>query len=337
MPRISIIVPVYQAEKLLPACVDSVKQQTFRDWELLLINDGSRDRSPEICDAYAAEDVRIRVFHKENGGVSKARNLGLENATGEYIAFLDADDRFEPQTLQVLLELCEKNGADSAGCAHWNLLPDDTKTPELLLPAGVYDRQAIREQIVYPLLGDRLSVPIFNGFIWRYLFSAEILRAANITFEGAYLEDEIFLMEYFCNSDKLAVTEEPLYYYYFNPNSATRRYMKDLLQVFRRFMERKEEVAERYQLNEARPLWRESSNWAGLLIAVGNEYAAGNEKSIRERQKYIQWLCREPEMAKAIRTITPTGMSGNKQVVAKLVKAKYFTLLTLLYRVKNRI
>ena len=337
MPSISIIVQVYQAEKLLSTCVDSVKQQTFQDWELILIDDGSRDESPAICDRYAAEDARIRVFHKENGGVSKARNLGLKNAVGEYIAFLDADDRFEPQTLEVLLDLCEKHGADSAGCAHWNLLPDGSKTPELLLPAGVYNREAIREQIVYPLLGDRLSVPLFNGFIWRYLFTAEILRSAAITFEGAYLEDEIFLMEYFCNAEKLAVTEEPLYYYYFNPNSATHRYMKDFLQVFRRFMERKEDVAEKYQLHEARPQWRENSNWAGLLIAVGNEYAAGNSKPIRERQKYIQWLCRQPEMAKAVKTVTPVGMGGNKQVVAKLVKGKHFTLLTLLYRIKNRI
>lgn len=337
MPRISVIVPVYQAEKLLPACVDSVKQQTFQDWELLLIDDGSRDASPAICDRYAAADNRIRVFHKENGGVSEARNLGLRNAVGEYIAFLDADDRFEPQTLAVLLGLCEKNGADTAGCAHWNLLPDGTKTPERLLPAGVYDRQAIREKIVYPLLGDRLSLPVFNGFIWRYLFTAEILRSAAIAFEGAYLEDEIFLMEYFCNADKLAVTEEPLYYYYFNPNSATRRYMKDFLRVFRRFMERKEAVAEKYQLDAARPQWRENSNWAGILIAVANEYAAGNQKSMRERQKYIQWLCAEPEMANAIQTVAPAGMSRNKQVVAKLVKGKHFAMLTLLYRMKNRV
>ena len=337
MPRISVIVPVYQAEKLLPACLDSVKQQSFQDWELLLIDDGSRDQSPAICDRYAAEDARIRVFHKENGGVSEARNLGLRNAAGEYIAFLDADDRFEPQTLEVLLELCEKSGADSVGCAHWNLLPDGSKTPELLLPAGVYDQQQIREQIVYPLLGDRLSVPIFNGFIWRYLFSAEILRKAEITFEGAYLEDDIFLMEYFCNAHKLAVTEEPLYYYYFNPNSATHRYMKDFLQVFRRFMERKEAVAERYQLQDARPQWREYSNWAGILIAVGNEYAAGNQKSFRERQTYLKWLCKEPEMAKAIAEVVPVGMSGNKQLVAKLIRGGHFTVLTLLYRIKNRI
>ena len=337
MPCISIIVPVYQAEKLLPACVDSVKQQTFQDWELILVDDGSRDRSPAICDRYAAEDARIRVFHKENGGVSEARNLGLKNAVGAYIAFLDADDRFEPQTLEVLLGLCEEHGADSAGCAHWNLLPDGSKTPERLLSAGVYDEEAIRERIVYPLLGDRLSVPIFNGFIWRYLFTAEILRSAAITFEGAYLEDEIFLMEYFCNAKKLAVTEEPLYYYYFNPNSATHRYMKDFLQVFRRFMERKEAVADKYRLHDARPQWRENSNWAGLLIAVGNEYAAGNSKPIRKRQNYIRWLCGQPEMEQAIKTLTPVGMSGNKQLVAKLVKRRCFTLLTLLYRIKNRI
>lgn len=337
MPRISVIVPVYQAEALLPACLDSVLQQSFSDWELLLIDDGSRDASPAICDRYAEGDPRIRVFHKENGGVSEARNLGLKNAVGEYIAFLDADDRFEPQTLAVLLELCEKNGADTAGCAHWNLLPDGTKTPEQLLPAGVYDREAMRERIVCPLLGDRLRIPVFNGFIWRYLFSASVLRQAGITFEGAYLEDDIFLMEYFSNANRLAVTEEPLYYYYFNPNSATRRYMKDFLQVFRRVMERKEKLVEKYGLNAARPLWRENTNWAGILIAVGNEYAAGNPKSMKERRAYLKWLCAEPEMKMAIETITPTGMSGNKQVVARLVKGKHFTLLTLLYRMKNRI
>ena len=133
------------------------------------------------------------------------------------------------------------------------------------------------------------------------------------------------------------MTEEPLYYYYFNPNSATHRYMKDFLQVFRRFMERKEAVAERYQLQDARPQWREYSNWAGILIAVGNEYAAGNQKSFRERQAYLKWLCKEPEMAKAIAEVVPVGMSGNKQLVAKLIRGGHFTVLTLLYRIKNRI
>ena len=104
MPAISVIVPVYQAERLLPQCVESVLGQTFSDWELLLVDDGSRDGSPALCDAYAAGDARVRVFHKPNGGVSTARNLGLEQATGPYIAFLDADDTFEPAALETLSE-----------------------------------------------------------------------------------------------------------------------------------------------------------------------------------------------------------------------------------------
>ncbi len=111
MPAISVIVPVYQAEALLPQCVESVLAQTFSDWELLLIDDGSRDGSPALCDGYAAKDPRIRVFHKPNGGVSTARNLGLEQATGPYIAFLDADDAFEPAALETLWYLREKAGA----------------------------------------------------------------------------------------------------------------------------------------------------------------------------------------------------------------------------------
>ena len=337
MPSISVIVPVYQAEAYLQGCIDSVKSQTFTDWELILIDDGSRDGSPAICDRSAAEDSRIRVFHKPNGGVSTARNLGLQEAKGEYIAFLDSDDRFVPRTLETLWSLCRQAGADSAGCAHTNLQPDGSESIELLLPEGVYDAQGIREKIVYPLLGDRLAQPVFNGFIWRFLFSAEIIRSANITFEGAYLEDELFLMEYFCNASCLAVTEQSLYRYLLNPNSATHKYMKDLMQVFDRFMERKEGVAARYDLESARPQWRENSNWAGLLIFIGNEYAKGNPKPIRQRQHAVEELCRRPDMNKAIANLAPTGLGRNKQLVVDLVRKKQFFLLTMLYRLKNRI
>ena len=91
-PKISVIVPVYNVEKYLHRCVDSILAQTFNDFELLLIDDGSKDKSGAICDEYAAKDSRVRVFHKENGGVSSARNLGLENAKGDWIIFIDSDD-----------------------------------------------------------------------------------------------------------------------------------------------------------------------------------------------------------------------------------------------------
>ena len=220
MPAISVIVPVYQAESLLPQCVESVLSQTFSDWELLLVDDGSRDGSPALCDSYAAREPRIRVFHKPNGGVSSARNLGLEQAAGQCIAFLDADDAFEPAALETLWYLREKAGADSAGCAHFKVQANGQQQTELLLPAGIYEAAAIREKILWPLTGDRLRPPLFNGFIWRFLFDAAILRDNAITFEGAYLEDELFLMEYFSNARRLAVTDRPLYRYLENPASA---------------------------------------------------------------------------------------------------------------------
>ena len=217
------------------------------------------------------------------------------------------------------------------------LYANGNKYVEPLLPAGVYDGQGVREKIVAPLLGDRLTAPVFNGFIWRYLFSADVIRSARLTFEGAYLEDELFLMEYFCNAKKLAVTEQPLYRYFLNPSSATHRYMKDFQKVFDRFMERKEALVKKYKLEELRPQWRENSNWAGLLIAIGNEYAVGNDISARKRQKNVQALCQRPDMAKAIAEITPMGLTPNKQMVANLVKGGHFFILTQMYRMKNRI
>lgn len=100
MAKISIIVPVYNTAKYLEQCIDSIVAQTYTDWELLLIDDGSTDRSGDICETYAAKDTRIRVFHKENGGVSSARNLGLDHAQGEWITFVDSDDYIEENFLK---------------------------------------------------------------------------------------------------------------------------------------------------------------------------------------------------------------------------------------------
>lgn len=115
-PQISVIVPVYKAEKYLRRCVDSILAQTFKDFELLLIDDGSPDNSGLICDEYAKADSRVRVIHKENGGVSSARQTGLDNAKGEYIIHADPDDWVEPDMLQELYEKAHESNADMVIC-----------------------------------------------------------------------------------------------------------------------------------------------------------------------------------------------------------------------------
>ena len=197
MPKISIIVPVYRAEAVLPTCVESVFAQTFQDWELLLVDDGSPDKSGRLCDEYAARDPRVRVFHKGNGGVSSARNLGMREARGEYLFFIDADDWIDAKAFERLWTALEEAGADSAGCAHWNVEPGGRRWAEpAAMPAGVYGREEFRRGIVDRLLGQRLGRPgeVLNGFIWRFLFRRDIIAAHDIRFAGAYLEDELFLM-----------------------------------------------------------------------------------------------------------------------------------------------
>ena len=110
--KISIVVPVYNAEKELQRCVDSIFRQSFSNWELLLIDDGSRDSSSTLCDRLGAQDTRVRVWHKENGGVSSARNLGICKAEGEYLFFTDSDDTLFPDTLATLYQKAKVSGAD---------------------------------------------------------------------------------------------------------------------------------------------------------------------------------------------------------------------------------
>ena len=336
MPAISVIVPVYRAEAFLKTCTDSILGQTFGDLELLLVDDGSPDRSGALCDEIAAADSRVRVFHRENGGVSAARNLALEKAEGEYVYFVDSDDWIAPDTLETLYTALRESGADTAGCGlryvDQNKVEGAAEPP--ILPAGVYGREEILTGIVDRLLGDRLSRNAVNGYVVRFLFTRSLLEG--MAFQGAYLEDELFLMEYFCRAEKLVTVDVPLYYYYWNPASATHHYMPGYLDTFRSFLSAKEALAERCGLSDRLPLWRENTCWAGLLIAVSNEFAPGNGHTAARQRRRLKALAREPEFARAMAALTPSGMGRNKQIVADLLRRRQYGLLTLLYRMKNR-
>ena len=125
---ISVIVPVYNVEPYLRKCLDSIVNQTYRDFEILIIDDGSTDGSGRICDEYAEKDSRIKVFHTENRGLSCARNLGLAEAKGEWIGFVDSDDWIEPDMYEVLIRRAEETGADVVECSHYKELDGKTIT-----------------------------------------------------------------------------------------------------------------------------------------------------------------------------------------------------------------
>ena len=203
MPIVSVIVPVYNAGKYLHRCIDSILAQTYTNFELLLINDGSKDNSGEICDWYVANDCRIRVFHKENGGASAARNYGLDKAVGKYICFIDADDWVNKDYIESLLPTEDE---DMAICSFMY------DTNEIFhLSDVVRDKQNIGKNF-YALI-DHMAVcsPCCK------MMRRDIIEQNNIRFDVNVSagEDMLFVCDYFSSGlDKIRTISQPLYHYY---------------------------------------------------------------------------------------------------------------------------
>lgn len=206
MPIISVIVPVYNAEKYLHRCIDSILAQTFTNFELLLINDGSKDNSAKICDEYAARDQRVRVFHKENGGVSSARNMGLDNACGKWIVFVDSDDWVE----NVLFDSCvnvirEIHNIDVIRYGYYEEAP--------------LNKQNIRcseeNDVIFSLntLFEKCDNLCYWGFIWNTAFRRDLIGELRFDVNINYCEDHIFTYEYLLKCKSAFLLSLPLYHY----------------------------------------------------------------------------------------------------------------------------
>ena len=130
MPTISVIIPVYKAEATLSRCINSVLEQNYTDFELILIDDGSPDKSGEICDNFASRDTRVKVVHKNNGGVSEARNEGINRASGQYVSFIDSDDSVSPDFLGKLFAALSDNDSDMSMCSYFSVQKKSEPVPK---------------------------------------------------------------------------------------------------------------------------------------------------------------------------------------------------------------
>lgn len=336
MAQISVIIPAYNCGKFLEKAARSVLDQKGADLELIIVDDGSKDNTAQVCKKLSGQDERVKVISQPNGGVSSARNRGISEATGEYIAFVDADDWLEEDAYSKMLAAMQSSGAECAMCSHYRTHTDGSREIDHVpFETGTYEHNTIMDNLVKPLLGERISANLVLGTVWRFLFRRSRINEMNIKFSGAYLEDEMFLIEYFALPTTLACVDEPLYNYLQNPQSVTRRYLPDYSKTFAASQKAKKELVERYGI-PAPEFWLQNSAWAGLLIAVANEFAPGNDKTLFEKTRMLKDICRAEEYADAIRSYYPRGMNRNKSVVAKLLRWKMYFPLALLYLYKNR-
>ena len=205
-PKISVIVPVYKTEGLLDRCVESIVGQTYKNLEIILVDDGSPDNCPAMCDEWAEKDSRIRVIHKENGGVSSARNAALDIATGDYIGFVDSDDWIEPEMYSSLIQKISESGKNIALCSYYAVeISGERYECRCVVDKEVLDKDDYFRFIV--LGGD-------GGYIWNRLYDADILKEVRFDEDIWYSEDLLFNFKTAQKSNGAAILDKIEYNYF---------------------------------------------------------------------------------------------------------------------------
>lgn len=211
---LSVIVPVYNVETYLNQCISSIINQTYENLEILLIDDGSTDRSGMICDQYAVKDTRIRVVHQENQGLSGARNVGTDLAQGQYVAYVDSDDWLDIHMYDELLRILQKHKLDMVRCAAFF---SDGEKKEILSPKKEFQNQLFINEDVFKRYFDEFLCKV----VWNAVYKKDIVKGI-LSPERCHSQDNYVSGMYLYRSKRMMIIDKPLYYYRQNPQSITR-------------------------------------------------------------------------------------------------------------------
>ncbi|MFC0560061.1 glycosyltransferase [Halalkalibacter alkalisediminis] len=291
-PKVSIIVPIYNVEKYLKRCLDSLVSQRLRDIEIIAVNDGSTDNSLLILKEYAKQDERIIVIDKENGGVSSARNKGLEKVRGSYIGFVDPDDWVDEHMYEQLYQMVLVENADISMCSYTREFGKHSKVKNFPLPEKVtYTNEEVQLKMMRRLIGP-LNEEIANpelldawGTVWSKIYRTEVIKENHIVFTDLNKigtnEDSLFNIQAFYYANKFVFTNKPYYHYWrVNENSVTTGYKTELIEKWSTLFSEIESFLEENDLNDQ---YYEALNNRICLNTLGlglNEISKANQSSI---------------------------------------------------------
>ena len=250
-PIVSIIVPIYKAELYLAQCIESIRNQTVKEIEIILIDDGSPDGSPEMCDRFAAGDERIRVFHQENAGVSAARNRGMEMAAGEWLMFVDPDDWLEPNAVEVLYGQAKSSGCDIVYASYYRDYPDEQI--QFDMDSSQVGKYVVEQDFEILMEGfirsEKLKVNMAPP--WGKIYRKSMIDAhAECRFPDGMKqgEDSIFNLYALRHAGSVYILDIPVYHYRMRPDSASIALFSDQLERYRRMIEEIHIYMEKYQM-----------------------------------------------------------------------------------------
>lgn len=236
---ISIIVPIYNVEKYLPKCIESIINQTYKNLEIILVDDGSKDDCPKICDKYKKEDKRIKVIHKENGGLSDARNKGLEISKGKYLIFVDSDDYIDMHMVEKLYNDLIENNADISICNHYR----DYQNGILEVKNFPNKKVVVTKEEIFYNIYNNYSVPTIIS--WGKIYKKALFK--NIRYPlGKLHEDEAIIIDILANTSRISYFDEPLYYYVQRQDSITKQFNLKRLDIIPIHESRIEKIKNNY-------------------------------------------------------------------------------------------
>ena len=327
LKKISIIMPVYNTGEYLHKCIQSILMQNLKEFELIIVNDGSTDNSGNICNEYAKSDSRVKVIHKKNEGVSIARNVGVEMATGEYIGFIDSDDWIEPDMYCDMYKLAATNDADIVICDAVTKYSDNSK--EEIDTIGLLSTDcSLTKNDVSPEL-----LTLIAGAAWRCVYKNELIKKNFLKFPVniPISEDRVFNIYAFGYAKKVYYVKKPYYNRFIRPGSAVTGYRKNMLDcVVAARNATMKALADAWNNNIDFILEYEKQTVALTYASINNEFYKDSKSNIKEKYMNIKEICNNETVINSIKN------TNSKDLRSRLILNKKCVILCMLAFVLNK-
>ncbi len=332
-PVVSIIIPVYNGEKYIDACMECALNQTYKNIEIIAVNDGSKDNSREILDSYAQKDERVKVIHQENKGLSGARNAGIHAASGKYVIFFDVDDTFELTVIEDNIKLAEENQADVVMFCFWYYEVDTKQLkPNAMERLFVGNAKEYFEEYLIPTM----DTEVFNA-PWNKMIRKELLDSNELYFDTRYpiYEDIIFASNLLNITNKIVVNNQ-MYYKYFvrSSGSLITRFYETFFNSVTQYYKNAMKYCANYENNEKQKA-RFAKLYATLTIMHLKQISCRKELSKERKLQLIKRICDDALFRDALRLVRFDVMKKN--IMKKMILTKKYRLICVCYQILGKI
>ena len=340
-PLVSVIIPVYNTAQYLNKCVQSVCDQTLTDWEIILVDDGAKDESPQMCDKWAQEDERIHVIHKENEGLGLTRNAGLRIAKGEFVCFLDSDDTIDTETLSYCVDTLIRENADACFYGRKTQGKDGSFTVNHRIPSKLtFSGEEIKKEFAKIYIGylpDEDSTSYIQASACCGMYRRRIIEENGLTFlsERICLSEDTFFNLNFCNyAKKVLIIPKDFYNYTYNVNSLTKSYNPNKINQTKSYIEYLWKYKDIYADMDKIEKRIAYSFYIYFRHAMEYEIKAWEINGFIKTYKRIRTLCRDSVLINQTKKISLDELDGKKRIFVLLYLNKQ-ALLLLLYYIKK--